>query len=279
MEDVILTSTPVISFCAGLDGVKNGKTVKKEIASAHQKKYGSTVLKWWKWLDKQKKANSDTNERAHNDKADAKRPASLGPFIMDLLMDMVKKQRDEELTILEKAVNGVKSHTRNTSDEHLKSPWNVQLAHAEELNAKGEGTKLMEMNILKVHVEKCWVKYKEARTPSKNRSPSKGGKPARSFTSLSIETRQDVLRKQSQMFANHPFAGEFRALSEDDVPRLKASYAYIFGQDKSGDAYKNRFCWDVTMRAMCDIKAKALGPTKTLTQDFYEIVVPKDIFT
>lgn len=262
------------SFCIGLDGVRNGKTVRKEIAAAHQKKWSSVRLRWWEWLDKQKKGFI---ERAKNPPLLAKRPARLGPFIMDLLEDMVEKQKEQELVKLQTIVEGVRTEnwSRKFIDAHLMEPWDeASKRAAKHVNGKLGDTMQKEMERIKLHVDGLYQTFKDQGTPSKknnNRTPSRKPGPGpgkHSFSFLPIQKRQDILRERSRQFEEHLLTEEYLVLSPEDVTRLKASYAYTL-------APENRFCWNVAARALCEIKAKGLGRTKTVTADFYEIMEPR----
>ncbi|OBZ77702.1 hypothetical protein A0H81_02410 [Grifola frondosa] len=94
------------------------------------------------------------------------------------------------------------------------------------------------------------------------------GKGKATFTAHSIEKRQDVLRELSRKFDEGP-RDDFLCFDQDAVRRLKASYAYKFDFD-TAFSHWSRFPWDLAMRPLCEIKAKALGSSKTVTQRFYD---------
>ena len=57
---------------------------------------------------------------------------------------------------------------------------------------------------------------------------------------------------------------------------LAASYAYVYdwkmrsrSSNHVGDGW-SRFPWNVAFRELCQIKAAAVGPSKTVTTTFYE---------
>jgi len=92
-------------------------------------------------------------------------------------------------------------------------------------------------------------------------------KKACAFTDLPIELRQDVLRASAKEFASKP-RPEDVLFSEEEIARLRASYAYLLDSQQEKKGW-SRFPWDVSMRELCAIKARALGPTKTVTENFY----------
>ena len=93
------------------------------------------------------------------------------------------------------------------------------------------------------------------------------------FTNCNIVDRQDVLRKSSKFFQEHPTPEEMEVFTDpEEIARLRASYAYL--HDLEMHKYKepkwSRFPFDVAARELCAIKANALGASKTVTRAFYE---------
>ena len=93
------------------------------------------------------------------------------------------------------------------------------------------------------------------------------------FTNRNIVDRQDVLRKSSKFFQEHPTPEEMEVYTDpEEIARLRASYAYL--HDLKMHKYKEpkwgRFPFDVAARELCAIKAHALGASKTVTRGFYE---------
>ncbi|KZP15901.1 hypothetical protein FIBSPDRAFT_934919 [Athelia psychrophila] len=86
------------------------------------------------------------------------------------------------------------------------------------------------------------------------------------FTDLSIEVRQDILRVVAMDFAAGPLLGEI--FIQKEIARLRASYAYLYDSEQQSQKW-SRFPWDVCTQDLRDIKAHALGMTKTCTQDLY----------
>ena len=86
------------------------------------------------------------------------------------------------------------------------------------------------------------------------------------FTGLAITTRQDFLRKYSLKFvgiANKPTT-QLLFFSDNDVRLVRASYAYVHCPKSS------RFPWNVAMRDLGEIKAKAKKDYKVCTGPFYD---------
>jgi hypothetical protein len=90
------------------------------------------------------------------------------------------------------------------------------------------------------------------------------------FTTRSIETRQDQLRRMSREFAGGPSVAETFAYSREEVARLRASYAYLYDWTRKSSNGGSRFPWNVAMRDLGDIKLKARKDFKPISQDFYE---------
>ena len=133
-----------------------------------------------------------------------------------------------------------------------------------------------ELSVLKAHVVKCWEAHRNdmrQKTPMRTKlmSPSKL-KVSESFTDQPIEARQDILRKNSREFASFPVV-ESLFMSSDDIALIRASCAYVYDYEKKKYGPPpsfTRFPWDVAMRELCTIKAKATGRHKTVSGDFYD---------
>jgi hypothetical protein len=60
-------------------------------------------------------------------------------------------------------------------------------------------------------------------------------------------------------------------MQDEVIARVKASYAYKYDYDLQFDKSKgSSFPWDVAMRELGDIKARATGGHKTVIGDFYD---------
>ncbi len=121
---------------------------------------------------------------------------------------------------------------------------------------------------------------KKAMSSRLNRSKSKnsemGGGGGADFTNCNIIDRQDVLRKSSKFFHEHPTPEEMEVITDsEEIARLRASYAYMYDLEvhkygRDGKRRWSRFPFDVAARELCAIKANSLGPSKTVTCGFYE---------
>jgi RNA-dependent RNA polymerase len=98
----------------------------------------------------------------------------------------------------------------------------------------------------------------------KGKSVKRGGAE---FTHRSIETRQDFLRRMSREFVSGPPAGEVYVFSQEEVARLRASYAYLYDWTKQGGS---RFPWNVAFNELGEIKLRAQKDFKPISRDFYE---------
>ena len=91
--------------------------------------------------------------------------------------------------------------------------------------------------------------------------------------------RQDILRELSQQFASGPDVEITIGPNGHTLEHLKASYAYLYDREyKRRSTGWSRFPWDVAYSSLCEIKAHALGLTKTVTMDFYMAFTVKPSF-
>jgi len=94
----------------------------------------------------------------------------------------------------------------------------------------------------------------------------------KSFTDLPIEARQDTIQKLSKQFVSlpPPASGKF-LMQDEEIARLSASYAYKYDYERQfGKSTVTSFPWDVAMRELGAIKARATGGHKTVVGDFYD---------
>lgn len=249
-----------------LDGAKSGMKVRDE-AFAEDKRRFSLPCKWVERLEKKQE------NPLHKDYA--QRPARLRNFIMDDLQNFAhacggKLLKEVENTFSERA-------NPKQLDEQLAAPWNEAKQRADIVRERDEYSRPWEdLNKIKAHVVGIYAE-KNSSQKGGPRTPSKKGA---SFTSLRIEQRQDLLRKHSRLFAQRPrkFSSANPELStsfsDEDVDRIKASYAYIYDWEQAKVNHKRdkwtRFPWDMAARVLCRIKAQSLGSTTTVVGDFYE---------
>lgn len=241
-----------------LDGAKSGMKVRDE-AFAEDKTRFSLPCKWVERLEKKQE------NPLHKDYA--QRPARLRNFIMDDLQNFAHACGGKLL----KEVKNTFSERANPKkfDEQLAAPWNEAKQRADIARKGKDGRPWEDLNKIKAHVVNIYI--------AKN-SSQKGGSHTQgsSFTSLRIERRQDLLRKYSRLFAQRPrkFSSANSELStsfsDEDVDRIKASYAYIYDWEQAKVEKWTRFPWDMAARVLCRIKAQSLGSTTTVVGDFYE---------
>ncbi|KAI9063519.1 hypothetical protein FKP32DRAFT_1571651 [Trametes sanguinea] len=241
-------------FCAVLDGLKTGVSVDPEAFARHREKWSTGALLW-------KSEKSDDNRIL-------KRPSgpsnALPPFIMDELKKHVKEACDQLLQRMEQKLDRVGC---KLCDADLVQPWLSAVARARTLQAAGQPNMWAELELIKRHVQEMHEnvarEYSSSRAGSGSSSGGFTSKKRRAFfTELSIEKRQDILREQSKKFHASPE----NLLYIQDPTTVKASYAYFYDHQVKG---WSRFPWNVAARALCEIKAKALGPSKTVSGDFY----------
>ena len=111
------------------------------------------------------------------------------------------------------------------------------------------------------------------KSKQKGKRESLGETTGPEFTNWNIVDRQDVLRKSSKFFQEHPTPEEMEVYTDpEEIARLRASYAYLHDLEmhKYREPKWSRFPFDVAARELCAIKAHALGASKTVTRGFYE---------
>lgn len=232
-----------------MDGSKTGVAVKREQWDKDSKAYESDCGPYYK-------TSGDHTSRVANysNLPPTRRNKMLPPFVMDKLrafLDKLKRQLDVEI---EKRLG---ERRLIVPDPHLVLPWNDLRERARELALKQEQD----------WMEKLVAEIMKGVQAKRRECKALIGKD---FTSMAIEKRQDVLRKCSQSF--HSLLLDLRnrgfiQYAPEDLLRYIASYAYI--HDHEANHRWSRFPWDVAFRTLCEIKAKAVGVTKTVLADFY----------
>ncbi|CDO75004.1 hypothetical protein BN946_scf184965.g6 [Trametes cinnabarina] len=251
-------------FCAVLDGLKTGVSVDPKAFAKHRDKWSVGALLW-------KTENSDDNRILS-------RPSHRSLFIMDVLQRQVKLACEQLLGRIEDKLGHPRSEEwpcRACREDHvgcslcdadLVQPWLDARTRARELQSAGQPGMWDELEVIKQHVEEMHEQEKDAwRAATSGRAAGAGTTSKRGkarFTDLPIEKRQDILREQSKRF--HAAPENLRYLLDPTV--VKASYAYFYDHQVKG---WSRFPWNVAARALCEIKAKASGPSKTISGDFY----------
>ncbi|KAI0646405.1 RNA dependent RNA polymerase-domain-containing protein [Trametes meyenii] len=235
-------------FCAILDGLKTGVTIDPKKHKEHSERWNIGTLEW-KSIEKK-----SLDRPLH-------RPSSLPRFVMDVLRQQVLSSCEEQLIRIEDHFK--QQSTRAPLDKDLARPWQDAVTRAQWLKEANQPEMSRELELIQKHVEDMHAKSKERRTLREARN-AMGDRSGRGFTGLSIERRQDILREESREF----HAGPPGLRCFDDPTAIKASYMYYYDHQKQSRGW-SRTPWDVATRALCEIKAKALGRSKTVTDDFY----------
>jgi hypothetical protein len=228
-------------FCNILDGAKSGLTVLPEVIKSDTRLYHKRSPEW----------KECGEEKLETNEINAQRPKGMTEFVMDAIMSHARKYRDLKL----QQVDGAFSKHHGHRDSSLEKPWQDAESRVRCVKYSNEYAALtMEIELSKIreHVEKMREEHRKS--------------IRRSFSGLKIERRQDVLRSLARDFAAAPDLSSFLFFSSEEVARLKASYAYIHECPNTA----GQFPWDVAMRELGMIKAKSLGPSKTVALGFYE---------
>ena len=246
-----------------LDGIKTGMTVRPEVLKQDTMRFQKRPPRW-KETDEDRERNEQSNE------SNIKRPQELGRFIMD---DLHKQAEVEGNKWLARLDDEFKTDGLCKLDKDLAAPWyNAQRLGEKWKAEESNGRFLADLISLQKHVASLYDEYRteinSPRKPSRT-SPSKKEKP---FTSLPTEVRQDKIRKLSKRFVAFPPAGHF-LMMEEDIARVRASCAYVYDYETRKSYSTNnysRFPWDLAMRELCTIKARATGRFKTVAGHFYD---------
>jgi RNA-dependent RNA polymerase len=239
--------TSAVRFCTILDGAKSGISVLPGVMQKDSLKFQKRAPQWKEIAEEAKHQGNELN---------IVRPASLSPFVMDTIFTQAKDHRDTKLLQMDRTFPLVTS-----KDNALLWPWNDAKERLQRLNMQDQNHALrmgMELSRVQTHVESMYEEYKAS---------VRGN-----FTTLRIERRQDILRRLAHRFMKSPDPSSFLCFSDDELSRLKASYAYKIG------GLNGRFAFTIAMRELGYIKAKALGPTKTIQLRFYDRFVIKQSF-
>ena len=234
-------------FCNILDGGKSGLTVLPEVMKRDTKRYQKRSPVW-------KEIGEDT--RPETNEINVQRPRGMNEFIMDAILSHARIHRNTKL----KQVEGVFAGIHGFIDPCLMKPWQDAESRVLRMRSSNNGVAMaMEAELSKIrgHVEKIREDYKK--------------NIRHDFTGLKIERRQDVIRSLARDFSAGPDVSSFLFFSSEEVARLKASYAYTYDSTRKS----SKFPWDVAMRELGTIKARSLGPSKTVVLGFYERFVLK----
>jgi len=267
-----------------LDGAKTGKTLLQERYSQdrNNKIYGTQCLPQWK-IDR----DNPTEQRILSRQ-------SLPPFVMDVLREATERVQEECLRQISERFNALPK----VKDPDLIAPWQEAEAHLQEMLSRPEenirtvgDARRSAMDAIKAHVVRVydWSNKLMKSTQAKARTSTGGvgvgvgvgtsratgrkGKGKASmrgvpdFTNRSIEARQDRLRRLSREFVGGPPGAKTFVFSQEEVARLRASYAYLYDWTNHGGT---RFPWNVAFDALGEIKLRARKDFKPISRDFYE---------
>jgi len=252
-----------------LDGVKTGKTILPDVYKKDRELYDKEPPDWKDETEEEKARRRQRNQ------ARVQRPPKLGRFIMDFLYAQARDHGGKWLERINKHFENV---PRSTLDEDLAGPWK-QAVELSERWATVEHNDRMKRDLksLEEHVQKIYVEHRQQMTFSPRKqfktSPTKS-KSGSAFTDLPIEVRQDKIRSLSKKFAAFPPQNQEVMMAEEEIARVLASYAYVydFEQRRSfSNSYNfTRFPWDVALRELCGIKARANGRHRVVAGEFYD---------
>jgi RNA-dependent RNA polymerase len=273
MEFVVIHLSSFVNFCyfrfcLCLDGLKTGMTVKDEILKNDTKTYQKRPPEW-------KETEEERNQflaSGQNEK-NLQRPKGLRRFIMDELHELGKGEKDMWLARIESHFEA--QSRRNVRDEDLVAPWDRAMKLGKKWIKEEKNNRMkQELDEIAKHVERVYEDHRVAFSPKKASSRSSPRLMAREcvpFTELPIEARQDAIRKLSRNFVSFPPPGKF-LMQDEEIARLRASYAYKHDHDR-WQFFKppgTSFPWDVGMRELGAIKARATGGHKTVVGEFYD---------
>jgi RNA-dependent RNA polymerase len=243
-------------FCKTLDGSKTGLTIIPDVLRDDRMKFHARGPRW-----KESSKVSESNMGYLRRKGSLKKV----PFVMDTIIYAADSEKDRQLIAIEAKFGDMNG---GTADEHLTRDW----LEARE-NANDQRTR--DLDRIEKHVAQVFCKHRDTikkawETVMKTQKTAEDGHTKSGFTALDIEVRQDLLRSLSKEFFSIRDAEELN-FNKTQRNQLLASCAYWYDseQTKSGTRW-TRFPWDVAMRELCDIKARALGPYKTVTGYFYD---------
>jgi RNA-dependent RNA polymerase len=202
-----------------------------------------------------------------DNKANLQRPSDLPKFIMDKITKCAKEVRDRRLGEVEEVFDSAPTFV---VDADLTEPWLDAVKLADRF-VEEEGNDRMKRDLEKIteHVHIVYQRHRAEMaqvplSPKKERRNAAGGgggggggggatavANVAQFSDLPIEVRQDNLRALSNEFISKPRMEDVM-MDEDEIRRLRASYAYLYDSRRRGKW--TRFPWDVGTRELCAIK-------------------------
>jgi RNA-dependent RNA polymerase len=280
-----------------LDGAKTGKTLLQEKYSQdrNNETYGIRYTPPWKEIDR----DHNTGAQSASSILLSRKP-SLRPFVMDILSEETQRAKDDCLRQIEERFNSLPK----VKDQHLIAPWEDAEARTRDMLSSpeqnirtvGEAHKSA-MDAIQAHVVRVHdfsaklmssTRHAGARastggvgvdvigvgTSRAGARHGKGKSGKRSggadFSHRSIEIRQDCLRRVSREFVGGPPAAETFVFSQEEVARLRASYAYLYDWTRHSGGGGSRFPWNVAFDELGEIKLRAQTDFKPISREFYE---------
>ena len=245
-----------------LDGLKAGAAVKDEVLKNDSKIYQKRAPEW-KETDEERIQFLASGQNEKN----VQRPDDLGRFIMDELYEQANKEKDAWLGKVQNHFETLQTQNRWSLDEDLVDPWNRAIKLSQRFATEEKNIWMKrEMDEIAKHVRGVYEEHRDLLSPKK---ASSSLKPCATFTELPIEARQDAIRRLSKKFASFPPPGEF-FMQDEEIARLRASYAYKYDYERQFIKSGTGFPWDVAMRELGAIKARATGGHKTIVGEFYD---------
>ncbi|KZO93158.1 hypothetical protein CALVIDRAFT_566868 [Calocera viscosa TUFC12733] len=251
-------------FTTSLDGAKSGKRIEADIAEVFRQELSFYPPEWKMAQEKLKKGF-----RAHPGK---RQQIEQPDFVMEKLRLEGQKLFKEHLGLYLDKCKEMKS----AEDDDLVEPWKIAERLGDEFGPDFKDLVEKEVKAIAKHVNAMRKKHRTALQPRK----SNKGSAEHQFATMHITDRQDVLRALSAEFAAGPPEDEVLFLTRFgllDRVRASAAYHIDWELDTKAKGSSNRgtdFPFNVAMRALCDIKARARGTGhKTLRQEFYDGMV------
>lgn len=242
--------------------MKAGAAVKDEVLKKDSKTYQKRPPEW-KETDEEKNQFQASGQNEKN----LQRPNGLGQFIMDELYEQAKGEKDVWLGRIESHFE--EQNRWNVRDDDLVAPWNRAMKLSRRLATEEKNTWMKrELDQIARHIESIYGVHRESFSPKKASSSQKS---CLSFTELPIEARQNAIRRVSKQFVSFPPPGKF-LMQDEEIARLRASYAYKYDYERWQfiKSTGTSFPWDVAMRELGAIKARATGGHKTIVGEFYD---------
>ncbi|KAI0249735.1 RNA dependent RNA polymerase-domain-containing protein [Lactifluus subvellereus] len=195
----------------------------------------------------------------------------LPPFVMDVLQAAMQDVSNEQLRRIDEHFSALPK----VKDLDLIAPWQDAEARARELLANPEqrvrdvGQAQQDaLEAIKTHVVRVHGRCAELLRTMTSAAAGEGDTKSGGLMGRSIETRQDRLRRMSREFAAGPAPAETFVFGQEEVARLRASYAYLYDWTRRHGG--TRIPWNVAMRELGLIKLRARKDLKPISQEFYE---------